>query len=238
MILYANGCSMTYGDEIGDDLLTFSSSNPNLSPLSQAEHRAYRERHSYPAFVAKRMSIPRVINAAARGASNDRIVRTSIADLLKLRADHPATKIHALIGWSATSRREIFIGNEERYFDLHAGHKKNANQEIDIMHRMIFGHFSGEQEERDRFLTQAVSLQAVCDTLDVGYAACFCVGRYRSGDPLLKHLRNTFDIEDFMTFTKTKKIRTGKNNHPLEEGHALWADLIFDYIIDNDFWCI
>lgn len=132
MLIYCNGDSFVAGVELGDDILpdypglvNYSSSGSLLSnsyskwlantynpnhPLGKERERRTEEirdleyQRAFPNKLSKKLNIP-VINHAAGGSSMDRIVRTTIADLISLKETHD--NIVAIIGDTECSRFDI-----------------------------------------------------------------------------------------------------------------------------------
>lgn len=121
MLIYANGDSFTAGDELTLDKLPDYPGNLSSRIIDNPKYNRWLEElresnpslvqhvismqdtRAYPAELGKLLKCG-VINKAIGGSSNDRIVRTSIHDLLLLKKIEP--DIVALIGFSAPGCRE------------------------------------------------------------------------------------------------------------------------------------
>lgn len=91
-LLVANGCSYTRGEELPD-------------PKAQA----------WPVLLARRLGIE-VVNLAADGASNRRIVRSTVAELEGLRAARSLRpdEVLTVVAWSQSSRWEYYSERERQ----------------------------------------------------------------------------------------------------------------------------
>lgn len=127
--LYFNGDSFVAGVELGDDILP---DYPGLSMLSNEKSRFW-----YQNIADKRHKLANIedieklekercfagqvqntlklecLNRAVGGASMDRIVRTSINDLLMWKKQFPKDKIHAFLGVSVIERFEVPHGGKK-----------------------------------------------------------------------------------------------------------------------------
>lgn len=98
-LLYANGCSMTYGYELIDDPQTHDCLDD-----------AYRKAHAWPGRLAVRVGAAKVVNDSIPGGSNDRILRTTIqwlTDFLAAGGDAARRSLLVVIGWSDPIRRRV-----------------------------------------------------------------------------------------------------------------------------------
>ena len=82
MILFTNGCSFTFGDELSNS-----------------------KQESYPNLLSNNLGCDKFINYADNGSSNDKILRTTLDFLLNHETyDH----LYVVIGWSGISRSEWY----------------------------------------------------------------------------------------------------------------------------------
>lgn len=119
--LYANGCSLTEGAELGN--AKFGYDEKKWGPNSMRnwgaksirnwggashEHSKYMEETSYPFLLKEKLEIPEFKNAAIGGSSNRRIVRTTLADIEEALTKYNAAEILVLIGFTFMDRYEFF----------------------------------------------------------------------------------------------------------------------------------
>lgn len=227
-ILYANGCSMTYGDELGDGL-------PDLAAIE------YRLKHCYPNVVKEALGIDTLVNRAKCGGSNDRILRTTIADILELRAKYPDERIFALIGWSGFERREFYYDRNEEYLSLIPAVPLTFDNTIKRFHRIWARDFTHDIESTDRFLTQAISLQSFFESNGINFAMNFCVGSpdqypaHHFDKARMGHLKNLYTPKEgcFIAHAKHHQFPLAPNGHPLEAAHRAWAECLIAFIRDG-----
>lgn len=146
MLIYANGDSFVAGVELGDDILVDypGCSKPNdssklknskewIAKTYNPEHHYFQNRQekfqevnrleferAFPSILSKKYNL-KTVNHALGGSSMDRIVRSSMADLINLSQTHD--NIVAIIGTTCPSRFEVPNWQENLYNDFH-GHPK------------------------------------------------------------------------------------------------------------------
>lgn len=111
-ILYANGCSMTEGSELGNikfgwDEAKYGTGTARHYYHISDEHKAYMEKYSWPTVLQQKMDIENIFNNAWGGGSNARILRTTICDVNKLLQTYKANEIFVAIGWTNFGRFEL-----------------------------------------------------------------------------------------------------------------------------------
>lgn len=100
--LYVNGDSWTAGHFIDPKL-----QKEGVKDCNDPRNDAYRLRNTWPHHVGRVLGL-NVINGAHAGASNDRIVRSTMDDLLGLLKTKKAKDIFVMIGWSSPERKDFF----------------------------------------------------------------------------------------------------------------------------------
>ena len=225
MLLYANGCSMTLGDEMSDP-----------------------RRTCFPTLVAEHFGFD-LHNDAHSVASNCRILRTTLlwlADYLGKGGD-PAD-LFVMIGWTAPGRREFGLSEEEGSIDSNYFWRnifvhcqlEGASPDLLKLHKLVFGSFACARESMSRLLVAATSLQGVLASHGIRY--CFhhtmpVLAVHAEAEPLASAL----DTRRFHRFLGNKSdflsscislwnLPIGPKSHPLEEGHRRWAAELIDFI--------
>jgi hypothetical protein len=96
MILYANGCSWTWGSG------------------EKANHKPKEERESllWPHFLGQFLNAEKVVNNSLGGGSNPRIFRTTF-DWLSKQTTQDLSKVVAVIQFTEISRYEIYVPNDK-----------------------------------------------------------------------------------------------------------------------------
>lgn len=146
-MIYFNGDSFVAGVELGDDelpeypgTLPWPWGSPQHEKAKAWIAKTYDIKHpwylvrmetvkdtikkeydrAFPSLIGKKLNVP-IINHALGGASMDRIVRTTIADLIRLKKEHKT--VIAIIGTTHMSRSEVPNSDFSASVDLHGSPK-------------------------------------------------------------------------------------------------------------------
>lgn len=112
-ILYANGCSMVEGCELGNAEYEYDESKTgpitsrapyyNLSP----QHIQHMQTHCWSYVLKCFLEIQNYQNGARAGAGGKHIVKTTIIDVLALLENYKPEEIFVVIGWTRINRFEF-----------------------------------------------------------------------------------------------------------------------------------
>ena len=102
MILYANGCSMTYGAELGGEIVINGMGVKELNP-------DFRKKNAWPSILGKLLKVEKTFNDAIGGGGNDRMFRTTMEWTSNYLRDNDGRDLFVAIGWSAPERTEYRI---------------------------------------------------------------------------------------------------------------------------------
>ncbi|MFJ6569429.1 DUF6071 family protein [Streptomyces sp. NPDC091292] len=231
MLVYANGCSMTYGAELVDDI--------DQDPALQR----YREDHSWPARLGDFLDADRVVNDAVISGSNDRIVRTTIDWL----AEHGETAenghLLVVIGWSGAMRREFYVDGEFRQVIPYQPQQHPDVQKLTDVYREVAWN---DRECGARLSTQLLSLQSFLSLHRIPYlffdaieSSFDTLGRAglaeRGGTRMVDRSRfYRFGDADGSMADVLRASGTGwKGRHPAEDGHETWAHKLAAHIVSG-----
>jgi len=233
LILYANGCSMTYGMELCDDAETGACTDD-----------AYREAHAWPGRLAGFLGADEVVNDAVISGSNDRILRTTIQWVLTNIHRLASQPVLVAIGWSGAMRREFYVDAAYRQVIPYQPHPHADTERLLAVYRDVAWH---ERECGERLLTQIVALQSFLaahripflffDAIEGSFDA---IGRAGLADsPTVRSIdrRRYFGFGEehasmAATLERTELPWCGR--HPSPEGHDHWAQKLAVAIIEND----
>lgn len=232
-VLFANGCSMCYGTDLFDDPTTrLCTNNPA------------RWEVAWPGQLAQILGYTAVNNAGYPGSSNDRILRTTIDwvlnDAPQLLKD--GVEVLVVIGWSSPMRREFYIDENWRQLIPYHDYSDTAGALLNRVYREVAW---SDKESAIRFATQVISLKSVLENANIPY---FFFNALESLNEINKNSNN--ELSNYIPVLKTQKFfgsgfdgyeeitqtgkTTGKNGgHPDQQGHAEWARLLAEYLIEN-----
>jgi hypothetical protein len=205
--LYCNGDSWAYGVELED----VSDSFVNV--------------------IAKNYKLP-VINSSKPGGSNQRIVRTTIADVSKLLKD--GKKPFVLISWTLPHRFELFNVDKQDFLTF-SSPGSAADEELG---NTIWSKWSSDKTDVINFLTQVISLQSFLKQNDIPY---FMSNVFKVVYELLDRedievYQSQIDTNYYMYNLPFKVLLTPYINikwgvdHPLKDGHSIIANFLIEQL--------
>lgn len=147
MILYANGCSMMLGSELGEE-------DSHNRPLDVE----YRAKHCSVGVLADLLNADEVVNDSCGGGSNDRIVRTTIDWVL---ANKDRDDILVIIGWTEPSRRELYLQ------DIRLHHNWATEEEYPFTQTMYHDPDSDIGKSKLGKLTEHYLMNHRCEIVDI-----------------------------------------------------------------------
>lgn len=212
-MIYAIGDSFTYGDELPSQNLAW----PNL--------------------LSQKLNIP-VVNKGRPATGNTRMVKRAIDAVLD-----NATGI--IIGWSDCCRQEF--ADEDGIFDLWAGRNFRQFQD-DVLHRKdlikYITAYDAPEYYYANWLRKIILVQSLCKLHSIPCAmfiSCGANERHQlyshKYQPLISAIDHTMFVDDMFTSVGEWTWGTphGPNGHPLEQGHEVIANKIYEYI-RNQCW--
>lgn len=232
MILYANGCSMTYGTELGGETIDNGLITDN-DPI-------FRKQHAYPAVLSKLLNKKECFNDGIGGGSNDRIFRTTMEWTSNYLQHNDGKDLFVVIGWSVPERTEYNIKNRWVTVLPHCSPIHDFQNIIKI-HKFHVEHLMDERKDYTASINYMLALQSWFQINLIPFLFFNALHVYwpkiKEIDILRKHINQNryyrFDDKDFCMFTFCQNYPCGPRQHPLEDGHRQWANTLYRYIIDN-----
>ena len=226
--LYINGDSWSYGSELRNP--EHLDVRDDFDPI----HDSYRQQHNWAGLLAQAFNVP-VINSAWAGGSNQRILRTAIADLSELKRQ--GRKPFVIMAWTQMQRFELWDTKNERWIEFvgpNAGNKYKIGLEIWEKH-------SCDTSDLTSYLQQIILMDAFCKTNSIPYLGTnifrhnFNILEDYSRDPqfapYLYQLSQTVNLQKHLYNVAVSQILTphldvkfGEGGHPLERGQEIIAE--------------
>lgn len=221
-MLYVNGCSLTYGMELGTVGYKL-----HQTELNSTEN-LYRMNHSWPGILSRLMNV-QLINDAITGASNERIFRTTI-DYIENCSVVPT---YVVIGWTSLGRTEVYDlnTNKEEQITFRAGgiqtlqsHNRISKVLLDYTNFYI-ENFLNYDWMAKKLHPMVVSMQAYLRSKNINYIMFSAINNKMETRGLNHYLPDSF------YGSVSEKYKIGPFLHPLEDGHNFWANRLFTEII-------
>lgn len=212
--LYCNGASWAWGQELGD------------------ESESYRNQHSFPGLLSQHYNLS-LVNAAVPGASNQRILRTTVADISKLIAE--GKKPFVLITWGLTHRFELYNNKTKSW----AAFISPDNVDDKSLANKIWADYSSDYSDTIQFIHQIILLESFLKKNNVPYFMVY-VHKFDPDSIIPQHelrvLKQQVDTNFIMNDISLQSlVRSYPNikwgvDHPLEDGHQFLADFLQTHI--------
>lgn len=230
-LLYVNGDSWTWGSEL---------IAPGLSSDLDPTNDAYRLEHRWVNRLGRHMNLP-VVDGSGAGASNDRIVRTTVQQVLDLV--NQGHRPFVVIAWTQLHRFELYGKNGYQTFN---NPRDTTNPRIA---KEMWRAWSNDTSDCERWLQQVVLLESFFKNLGLSFYMAITFDQIQRTVNNLMHTGTVHAMHrDFIktlwnhtSFSKkaqqahdiiAKGTNFGPNRHPLAEGH----ELIANYIIQDQAW--
>lgn len=254
MLLYANGCSYTFGHGLTDRDI---SADPDS--WGSARDLDYARSHSWPKLAADRLGWD-CYNDALPGGSNDRIVRTTLSFLSRQHRQD----LFVIIGWTRSARREIYFSESDIYVDLSALREVNIarlyrllavdNNEAARMTDTVMRYGWDFIESHMRYCSQVLLLSSYLQQRRIPYLFCNTLGESSDTDSSWLSSRYSNDAgdlhrsinwNDFVSYdgsTDNVLHRFCQNLpddqfdctlHPTQAGHDAFAELVYREILSR-----
>jgi len=209
-LLYVNGDSMTFGDELG----------PPGDPICNTR--------AWPRYLGEMLQIP-VVNDARPAGSNDRIVRTTTNFIVNYLTSHTPDDLHVVIGWTNAIRREFHDAENDKWYDFIPCDVQSAG----ALTPVYCPAYCSEAEAMGRYFAQLLTMQAFLKQHQIAYTFFSALRGER--DPASHRLIDTarfFRFDDtFHYWALRNHYPFGPIGHPLDDGHRDWAKLMY-----TDMW--
>jgi hypothetical protein len=244
--LYANGCSLTFGMEVGGEIMKGTTYDTFSDYKISDEQDQRRQRLIWPMqlkhlLVANDIEVQNVLVNATNGSSNDRIVRTVIHDI-RLKELGPEDLV--IIGWTESERFEV----------VHEGNwlQHSVNMSISFPYRERkfaeeWGRLMCNDDTKtwERFLTQVLIVQDALNAHGIPFVMFNALPVINMYDPeapdgeiehSIKFLWCAVNRLHWVTdmnrrascmYEQTRGFPVGPLGHPMAEGHAFWARRIY-----------
>lgn len=237
-VIYVTGDSWVHGSELIDPR------RPDITNHFDKVHEDYRTRCFWPKQLADKYRLP-VIDGSYPGASNDRILRTTVQDVSLLRKQ--GRNPFVIVCWSQLHRFELPQKNE-----IWRPFVSPAENGLPKAVTDIWKDWSTDRSDLVKWLQQLILFDAFLKQNSIAYfgttvfkesywqlekyikTADFEAYSYQLSNvvDLTKHMYN-FSLEGILL--QKSDIEYGPGGHPLLRGHTVIADYIKDQL-DSRFY--
>jgi hypothetical protein len=209
-LIYCNGDSWSWGSELGD------------------ESESYRNTNNFAGLLAKKFNVP-LTNVSMPGASNDRIFRTTVTDILKLKEQNKKPLV--VIAWTEIHRFELFNIKENKWV-----HFNNPDKSPDkALSDKIWGSFSNDRSDVEKFITHIVAIESFFKSNNIPYIMTN-IGfvpfnlldpeMFMLYKPILDSGNYVYLMNLYGLLKSNINVKWMPNQHPDEHGHKVVADFL------------
>lgn len=234
--LYAIGDSFVFGEELDDP------DNPNSDPLC---FDAYKRKHCYSGIMADKLQVQEYMNAGQPGGSNERAYRVLITDISKKLRVYEPEEMFINVSLTHNSRREFCVSDEGFYYLHVAPHAPPENSDFMFkLWKLFTMHFNFDYGNCYFDLMLTLGIQNFLKVNKIPYLITSSMGNSDEKDiqekfiplDILNQIDNVryHDSPSFLTYNAIQRFNTGPRFHPLEPGHAAWAEYLLNYISKNN----
>jgi hypothetical protein len=234
---YATGDSFVFGHELNEN-------GPEMDDVSLCEFTPHKRKHCYTGIMADKLNVEEYQNTGCPGGSNERAYRYLITDITEKLKTYKPEEIFVNVGLTHVSRREFCFDDSPSYY-IHMNAFEPAKDINSHHHRLWevlvkefnynYGHFMFD-------MMIVLGIQNFLRTNKIPYILTASMGIEHclqesivSPELLNQLVRNRYYVyPSFSNFAVENNCKIGPMLHPLEDGHAKWANHLFDYVQTNN----
>lgn len=228
--MYVTGDSFAFGDEMGVE-------------QDYTKQTDYQKEHCYSYLMSKKLNVETYVNTALRGGSNERMYRVMLKDVSNLLVLYKPEEIFVTMGFSHAARRE-FCWNDEGDYYIHIPSAKPDSftpfsKLWDILNKS-FNYDVGIYNHDAMIKMAIMNFLRVHKIPHLLTTSIIVTGdRLREAEHVQKNILEQMKSKRFMDMPSFMEFNHGKHPvapglHPLEEGHAAWAEELLGYIQQHD----
>lgn len=230
MILLANGCSFVYGEELEENI---------------------RNQRSFAGVIANYFKFFEYHNISISGNSNYKILIDTMTWISK--NIHLKDELFVLIGWTAPHRYYEINKNGKEYFLVTGDQKSEFNQtkikkypsilkKIPIVKEYIKYGLMDDLPCYKSTIGYIIGLQSFLKKYNIKYFMCESIIPIVSYQFQQNETQSLIDLQyyyyksNLREYCLSNGITFTKNwNHPLEDGHELWANHLIQQIKERNY---
>lgn len=233
--LYTNGDSFAFGQELD---------GPRTSERFY-EFSEYQRRHCYSGIIADRLNLE-YMNEALPGGSNQRIYRTTLSTISQLLETYKPNELFVLLSMTHANRREFYVTNRNNYYPhMSTSEPKDINGPTHNLWKLLTKEFEHEKSYYEFDQQNILGIQNFLRVNKIPYLMTWSMHHgltYEDEKRLIlesvlkqRYAQRFYQYPSFQEYVfTTLKLTKAPGGHPLADGHAAWANHLFDYIEKNN----
>ena len=242
-LILCEGDSWTAGDIIDPKIF-----GDRLDKVNDPRNRPYRLPKVWPHKLGNLLGVE-TDNNSVSGSSNDGIVRRLLKKIPDLLKTYESKDLFVIIGWSSPERKDFYYKGKwdawETIYPAQLEQDLSYDKDLQEFYRIYLEKFWNKEEYIERYIQhnllihhflnsygiKHIFFDAFYETKDVG------IYDKLSNDDLepIKNIKENYSIsktfrEILMKGDYFDEELFGKDYHPTEKGHEIWARYLYDKI--------
>lgn len=239
-IILCEGDSWTSGDIINPKL--------DVTWVNHPTNDSYRLPKVWPHKLGELLNIE-VLNTANAGCSNDSIVRRVVENTLKLLDKYKGEEIFVIVGWSSPERKDFYYKGEwnswETLYPAQLTQDFSYDKDLQEFYRIYLEKFWNEEEYIERYIQHNLLIHHFLNSYGIKHI--FFDAFYETKDMGIYDKLNKDNLKQIKDIRKNNFIDKtfrevlmkgeyldkelfGKDYHPTEKGHEIWARYLYDKV--------
>ncbi len=230
-IFYANGDSMVFGTDLDLE-----------NQLNYFDFTEHQRKAGFTGIISDTLKYDEYLNKAIPGGSNERVYRKTVFNISNLLKSYNPEDIFVLIGLSSPLRKEFFMEEYNNWYPFIVAHTPINDNE-----KLVWDAIISTNTEKGFYTTDFLHILGVQNFLmrnKIPYLITKALGNTEEylhrktyiPEPIRNQLysKRFYSEMSFWQFVEKRGLPRGISHHPLEEGHAAWANHLLEYIRKNN----
>ena len=229
--LYANGDSFVFGQGLDPEKIT----SENVYSFTELKRT-----NGFTGIICDTLGIDHYINNALPGGSNDRMLRTTIQDLIKLKQTYKPEEVLVVLGFTESQRSEFYVMENRNYMPYMPSCPPNTLKSKKVWETYL-SYCDDEIQSQYRYITNIISLQSFLVANGFNYVFTETVqvilgkGGFLHNHAIDQTLVNEIDINHYVNpsfshYDSTLHLPRSECHHPLAPSHKLWAEYVLNFM--------
>tara|TARA_R100000030_G_C3219382_1_gene115523 strand:+ start:34 stop:777 length:744 start_codon:yes stop_codon:yes gene_type:complete len=242
-LILCEGDSWTAGDIIDPEIF-----GDRLDKVNDPRNRPYRLPKVWPHKLGKLLKVD-TDNNSISGSSNDGIVRRLLKKIPELLKLYKPKDLFVIIGWSSPERKDFYYKGEwnswETLYPAQLTQDFSYDKDLQEFYRIYLEKFWNEEEYIERYIQHNLLIHHFLNSYGIKHI--FFDAFYETKDMGIYDKLNKDNLKQIKDIRKNNFIDKtfrevlmkgeyldeelfGKDYHPTEKGHKIWARYLYDKV--------
>lgn len=242
-LILCEGDSWTAGDIIDPEIF-----GDRLDKVNDPRNRPYRLPKVWPHKLGKLLKVD-TDNNSESGSSNDGIVRRLLKKIPELLKLYKPKDLFVIIGWSSPERKDFYYKGEwnswETLYPAQLTQDFSYDKDLQEFYRIYLEKFWNEEEYIERYIQHNLLIHHFLNSYNIKHI--FFDAFYETKDMGIYDKLNKDNLKQIKDIRKNNFIDKtfrevlmkgeyldeelfGKDYHPTEKAHEIWARYLYDKV--------